>query len=99
VRKPDLSGGLIERVARQLCVAARIDPDKHIAGNGYAMGEGRHSAWIAFQGEARAILEAMRDPPRSILVDAGRFQAQSGRATSRDIWAAMIDQALAEEHH
>jgi len=61
------------------------------------MGEGRHSAWIAFQGEARAILEAIREPPRSILIDATKCEGETGRATSRNIWAAMIDQALAED--
>ena len=61
LRNAEMSAGLIERIAHQLCVAVRIDPNKHRAGNEYAMGAGRHSAWVALQGTARAVLEAMRE--------------------------------------
>lgn len=80
--------GMIERIARQLCVAARIDPDKHVPRKERGLRES-WSAWMAFREEARAILHTMREPTRAMVRAVPGEYGDAG-------WAAMIDAALAE---
>lgn len=81
--------GMIERIARQLCIAAQIDPDKHVPRKERGLRESR-SAWMQFREEARTILQAMREPTRSMVRAAPSEHGD-------DHWTAMIDAALAEQ--
>jgi hypothetical protein len=82
-----MAESMIERIARQICISAQIDPNKYISETETDLQLGRHSAWKAFRNEARAILAAMREPT------AAMAQAAPNGASG---WPAMIDAALAE---
>lgn len=79
---------IIERVARAICVSAKIDPDKMVVTSSYRSAD-RHPAWTDFRDQARFILEAMREPTRAMLRNAPSTYAD-------DDWHAMIDAALQE---
>lgn len=82
-----MAESMIERIARQICISAQIDPNKYISETETDLQLGRHSAWKAFRHEARAILAVMREPT------AAMTQAAPNGASG---WPAMIDAALAE---
>jgi len=73
---------MIERVARTLCVANGEDPDKPSG----AFGEW----WKSYENEARAAIEAMREPT-DVMVGAAVSYKSAGVI---DIWQTMIDFAL-----
>lgn len=77
---------MIERVAREM---AQLE-----IGEGETVADG---FWRQYIGDARKILSAMREPTESMMVDAIEYEALNSRATSRNVWSAMIDAALAEE--
>jgi len=84
-----MADSMIERIARQICIAAQIDPNKYISETETTFQLGRHSAWKAFRDEARAILTVMREPTAAMTQAAPGGFGASG-------WPAMIDAALAE---
>jgi hypothetical protein len=79
---------MIEKVARALAkVYARGTGDDEVAANRYA-----DSFWRKFKDDARAAIEAMREPTDAML-GAGEGETHDDPAP---VWAAMIDRALSE---
>ncbi len=86
---------MIERVARARCAEQGINPDapfRNLVGD-----KQRIVNWQAWTGEARAAIEAMREPTDA-MIDAGAVAEGDGNleAQARNLWAAMIDAALKE---
>ena len=54
----------------------------------------RLSRWRRYAPAAAAALHAIREPSEGMVVDALDHEALDSRATSRNIWQAMIDAAL-----
>lgn len=58
---------MIERVARAICNASGIDPDRKYKSSDYSERTSPHEfAWHEFQPEARAAIEAMRNPTEQV---------------------------------
>jgi len=89
---------MIERVARAMCRNRGLDPDEATSGEGRVFAGGgsefivHRRRWAEHSGDARAAIEAMREPTGEML-DAG--DAACAGANER-VWPAMIDAALAE---
>lgn len=67
---------MLERVARAICMATRIDPDRKYKSSDYSAATAPWEfAWHAFQPEARAAIEAMREPTMEML-EAGNAAAR-----------------------
>jgi len=79
---------MVERVARALCERCGVLPDDMAGGTwdggSYAAGE---PAWTTWKDDARAAIEAMRDPTEA-MVTAG------DSCVSRLVWRDMINEAL-----
>jgi hypothetical protein len=71
---------MVERVARALCKENAKDPDWPVAGTPY---------WKAYEREARAAIEAMRQPTEAMR-ESGRHRPE----TMAEIWNTMITAAL-----
>jgi hypothetical protein len=88
---------IVERVARAICDANGIDPDKAFDPDA----EGAPMYWTIFIPEARASILAMREPTDAMAL-AGEAEllkpsTQAGRTHAQyaaDQWRAMIDEAL-----
>lgn len=90
---------MIERVARAICNAAGIDPDGKFKSSDYSARTAPHEyAWHEFLPEARAAIEAMRDPTEGML-HAGRMKTTTEWIESGpdDVWGAMIEVAIKNE--
>lgn len=79
--------GPLERAARALCELAGNPPGATMDGN---------PLWMDYLPEVRAVVEALREPSGSMVVDAADYEAVDGFATSKHVWRAMIDALLAE---
>lgn len=97
---------MIERVARALCVAAGHDPDR--THDIYVEGDPDAGvAWAGYRREARAAIEAMREPTEA-MVDAAcdvvvgfsgeydDYNVYLGSHEFNGVWTAAIDAALKE---
>jgi hypothetical protein len=74
---------MIERVARAICEAERMNPDDALGG------------WVHWQEAARAAIEAMREPSEEMLFAGHRaIKAPDRMLPSRAAWLAMIDVAV-----
>jgi hypothetical protein len=79
--------GMIERVARAMCDYNGLKEDSIF--NGTPM-------WASYINQATAMISVMREPTEAIIVDSCQHEAVDGRATSRNIWQAMIDATVGE---
>ncbi|MBA8799158.1 hypothetical protein FHW77_002877 [Agrobacterium sp. RC10-4-1] len=83
---------MIERVARAICVASGLDPDRPFSSSNYSKEtEPQEFAWHEYLPEARAAINAMREPTRA-MHEAGLETTGMPGNTFRD----MIDAALKE---
>lgn len=88
---------MVERVARALCVAADMDPDRPSndeRDNGAPL-------WTTYVGMARAGIEAMREPTEGMAAAGAKYHKDNWRkdhaledTPMRYIWFEMIDAAL-----
>jgi hypothetical protein len=76
-----MSGEMLERVARAICIANDSEPD---APNGAA-----GLLWKLYAADALAAIEALREPTKGMLKE-GAWVASS----PLECWQAMIDEAL-----
>jgi len=93
---------MVEKVARALCVACGNDPDRLEPGNCVGDWEGcdavmpngdpSHFMWRSWVSEAKAAIEAMRDPT-DVMIGCG-ILAYDGKCEQS--YRAMIDAALKE---
>lgn len=83
---------MIERVARALAKSDGVDPDYRKCGIGIPK-------WERYVGEARAAIEAMREPTQEMLFD-GQINLGAGgeldNENLKEVWGLMIDAALNE---
>lgn len=78
---------MIEKVARAICAAGHFDPDSLLEGQlGYA-GTGDRKFWTVFEPQARAAIEAMREPTLAMRKVCTFSQAEI-------VWPTMINAAL-----
>ncbi|MBB3020614.1 hypothetical protein FHR70_003700 [Microvirga lupini] len=86
---------MIERVAEALMKARHPDAPLTYAEVVFAVQTGSDSSVLdGFRRDARAAIEAMREPTVAMLV--GGNHCQPGSYSAEKIWAEMIDTALAE---
>ncbi|HVJ03816.1 MAG TPA: hypothetical protein VM662_16685 [Sphingomonas sp.] len=87
----------IERAARVLCDRAGRDPDEVCIGEGKATGQ-TWFGWEAFVSDARAVVEALREPSHEMLGDVHDTLLYHVRGeemdTARTVWDRMIDALL-----
>lgn len=83
---------MLERVARAICVAAKLDPDGKFKSSNYEVEIDPHLfAWQEFLQEARSAIKAMREPTDA-MVDAGNScEHDEAPAT---YYQAMVEAAL-----
>ena len=80
---------MVERVARAICTASGVDPDiVHTDKFGEKL-----VCWIHFEPQARAAIEAMREPTR-VMVYAGDLEGGGHYSFAKLVFQAMIDAAL-----
>ncbi len=87
---------MIERVARALCVADRLDPDEdwRLVGNVMLEVEvADPSRWVTYVPKARAALQAMREPDAAAVE---KLADSFSKIAVLTIWQSMIDEALKE---
>ncbi len=93
---------MVERVARVLTELAGYDPDEAVIN--LSKPDGKGFRWEFSSTQARAVIEAMREPTKA-MVTAAMVQPhpsvaesggviQQGEAAIRIDWRAMIDEAL-----
>lgn len=83
---------MLEKIARAICKARGNDPDA--GANIFYKSTQLPAQWQTFEKEARAALEAMRDPtPEMVLI----FPHAEGRVTYKEVYSAMIDAVLKEK--
>lgn len=85
--------GMVERVARALCSFLGLDPDEIIPGG--------VPCWTWHTEQARAAIEAMREPTAAMVEDGDCHNRAEGSTIEcfenvRTIYRAMIDAALKE---
>ena len=83
---------MIERVARALCLANGEDPDKPSGAFGVW--------WKSYRDEARAALEAMREPSsaqEAVMLDLLERADRPPTKRWHWVWQEMIDAALSEK--
>lgn len=85
---------LIEKMARGLSVANDMEPDRVITATGMLQ-------WQAFADDARAALQAAREPSEA-MIHKGRFALECETSFTPEqgverCWYAMIDAALSEQ--
>lgn len=89
---------MLERIARAICIADGCDPDAKGYGVGITMPRGEpYPLWQARLKQARAVLEAMREPTAE-MENAGiaaEFENIDDYRPTR-VWRAMIAAALGE---
>lgn len=85
--------GMVEKVARAICRSMLQDPDIDYEVHHQ---DGLVKGWKMYEMEARAAIQAMRDPTGN-MVDAGCFCQPSPFGDASSVWKAMIDAALSEE--
>lgn len=92
---------MLERVARAIC-KAQTGVDGDLLDHRVIRGEGDEPPrieskpfWCRFEAEARAVIEAMREPTAT-MAGAPYMEIEVGRATATATWQAMIDAALRE---
>jgi hypothetical protein len=85
-----MAESMIERVARAICTAAGIDPDRK--------GNETEWRWQEFEKEARAVIKEMREPT-DVMVDAGDAvePGVTGYTDALSHYQTMIDAALNEQ--
>lgn len=93
---------MIERVARAICVASGLDPDRPFSSSNYSKEtEPQEFAWHEYLPEARAAINAMREPTESMVENGADSENTLEAMTDltdaqsvRNIYHAMIDRAL-----
>ena len=89
---------MIERVARAICIEDGCDPDQIAVGIGHRMPEGKsYPLWHARTQQARAAIEAMREPTADMVAIALPSLSCAYGHEPEDaavVWAAMVDAAL-----
>ena len=82
---------MIERVARAICVAAGLEPDRK--------GNETEYRWQEFVAEARDAIESMRHPTPA-MIEAGEYADSEGNATGNAtrIWDDRRGASLAITH-
>lgn len=107
---------MVERVARAICRARGLNPDEVTMGSGgYGVNpQGRvtitneiyQRRWHLSTGEARAAIQAMREPTSwmaerasedALGVNVYEHTREADEARPREVWRVMIDAALAAE--
>jgi len=78
--------GMVERVARVLCWKNGMNPDLTLGG------DGENFLWHEYEDEARAAIEAMREPTQG-MIEAGCAECDYDDWVPR-IYKAMINEAL-----
>ena len=78
---------MIERVARALAIADGMHPEA------VSNGEDAVPVWTLYVDDARAAIEAMREPT-DVMVDAGYAVTVDDET---EVWQAMIDAALSQK--
>ena len=92
---------MLERVARAICAARGLNPDclhwndgSNEYPNDALMSDGKsgHFGWRHHAKQARAVIEAMREPTEKMVAVADKLDG--GIAEHRNVWKAMIDEAI-----
>jgi len=90
-----MSESMIKRVARVLCSFRGLNPDAEADSL-----RGKFYAWEAFIPQARAVIEALREPTEEMIsamckpVGPGKSLLENDKAAARVYWHRMIDAAL-----
>lgn len=91
---------MIERVARAICIEQGFPPDDKYRSSRFEGCEPREFQWHAFQPEAVAAIEAMREPTEA-MAKAGAEYTKDDFGADQDFadcaklcWLDMIDAAL-----
>lgn len=86
---------MVERVARVLCKRSGVNPDDPSVCNHKGL------AWTIWAKDARAALEAIRDPEVTMKLAGGKIILNQRNTVlvakteiAGDVWQAMIDEAL-----
>lgn len=87
-----MAESMIERVARVLAEKDGVHPDWSATGMGMPGPEDNEPGWKLYEEEARAAIEAMREPTDAMVV-AGRDETD-WEPKARAVWSSMIDAAL-----
>lgn len=92
---------MVERIARVLCERSGKNPDNTDGGSGFG-GASRvgEPAWEAWADDARAVIEAMREPTEAMEAAGDACDEPSELGTCADAsthWAAMIAAALKDD--
>lgn len=82
---------MIERVSRALCIADGCNPD-HQSNDPLDDGQ---LLWTTYAKDARAAIEAMREPTDEMRVALGNLAIFDPAFSTGDAWLVMIDAALA----
>lgn len=91
---------MVERVARALCTARGLDPDR-VSSIGNSRDDGGPEAsvalpaWMNFRAAARAAIEAMREPTLRMICEVQKKEDVCAIDLERP-WRFMIDAALKE---
>lgn len=86
---------MVERVARAICVARGHNPDGPTCDVFIPGDPDACMPWAGFRKEARAAIEAMREPIPVVMDEAPiRRGIGIGSFTAAEAWRAMIDAAL-----
>lgn len=85
---------MIEKVARAICIESGISPDESA---GWLLSPERKQ-WHNFEKQARAAIEAMREPTDRMVLECNRFLNihPDDRMTLNRTFSEMIDVALRE---
>lgn len=107
-----MSNPMIEKVARAICAAGRIDPDRKFTSSDWGASTAPHELqWHAYQPEARAAIKAMRDPGPELAdafigLDAGQSSGDEPERTHeffgtlrgfQESWNDAIDAAVKDK--
>ena len=82
---------MIERVARAICWANGMDPDLTLGG------DGKNFLWREYVSQARAAIEAMREPTKAMTESGAYGSGEDSENAALGAWGAMIAAALSEE--
>lgn len=85
---------MVERVAKAICWKNGMNPDLTLGGDGV------NFLWHEYEGQARAAIEAMREPTSWMLNEAVEIGLeQKGNVAGFEYWQRMIDAALEGNKH
>ena len=90
---------MVERVARLLAEKDGVHPDWTASGMGMPGPEDNEPGWKLYEDDAKAIIQAMREPTEAMVDAAFKNMDQNGyvKGNPASDYTAMIDAALNDE--